>query len=171
MVDFLSLSRWSPYAVGAGIGILSWLTFLFCDKPLACSTSYARTAGMLEKALGGKASEREYFRLFKPEVEWQWMLVLGVFIGSFLSAILSGDFKMETIPHMWAVSFGERWVLRYATAFSGGILLGIGSRWAGGCTSGHGISGTMQLTLSSWLAVVVFFASGIFFAGLLYGGL
>ncbi|HRW77248.1 MAG TPA: YeeE/YedE thiosulfate transporter family protein, partial [Candidatus Sabulitectum sp.] len=55
-------------------------------------------------------------------------------------------------------------------SFAGGLLLGLGSRWAGGCTSGHGISGTLQLTLSSWLAVVVFFASGIFFAWLLYGG-
>jgi uncharacterized membrane protein YedE/YeeE len=46
------------------------------------------------------------------------------------------------------------------TAFCGGIILGFGARWAGGCTSGHGISGTLQLAVSGWLAVVAFFASG-----------
>jgi hypothetical protein len=46
--------------------------------------------------------------------------------------------------------------------------MGMGARWAGGCTSGHGISGTLQLAVSSWLATLSFFAGGIVTALLLY---
>jgi hypothetical protein len=47
--------------------------------------------------------------------------------------------------------------------------MGFGARWAGGCTSGHGISGTLQLAVSGWLAVVAFFASGGLTAYIKYG--
>jgi len=47
--------------------------------------------------------------------------------------------------------------------------MGLGARWADGCTSGHGISGTLQLSLASWIAVICFFAAGIIAAGLIYG--
>jgi uncharacterized membrane protein YedE/YeeE len=47
--------------------------------------------------------------------------------------------------------------------------MGMGARWAGGCTSGHGISGTLQLSLASWVAAICFFAGGILAAGLMYG--
>ena len=40
-------------------------------------------------------------------------------------------------------------------------IMGFGARWAGGCTSGHGISGTMQMAVSSWVAAVCFFVGGI----------
>jgi uncharacterized membrane protein YedE/YeeE len=53
-------------------------------------------------------------------------------------------------------------------AFIGGIFMGVGSRWAGGCTSGHGISGTLQLTISSWLAAICFFIGGIATAMLIF---
>jgi uncharacterized membrane protein YedE/YeeE len=59
--------------------------------------------------------------------------------------------------------------LRLLTALIGGIFLGFGARWAGGCTSGHGISGTLQLAVSGWLAVCAFFAGGAAVAFLLYG--
>lgn len=170
MADLLRMAAWSPYAAGAGIGVLSWLAFLLSDRPLACSTSFARTGGMLERLLGGKPGEREYYRKFTPEIDWQWMLVAGVFTGALLSSVLSGEFQLSSVPALWAATFSGSWLARYAVSFGGGLLLGLGSRWAGGCTSGHGISGTLQLTLSSWLAVAVFFASGILFAWLLYGG-
>lgn len=171
LMDFLFLSRWSPYIAGAGIGVLSWLSFLLSDKPLACSTTYSRTAGMIERLFRGKTFSREYYTRFEPEIDWQWMLVAGVFIGSLLSSLLSGEFHLQAVPSLWAETFGSGWLLRFASAFSGGVLMGAGSRWAGGCTSGHGISGSLQLTLSSWIAVAVFFSSAILFAGLLFGGL
>lgn len=170
MTDLLFSERWSPYLAGAGIGVLSWLAFLLCDRPLACSTSFARTAAMIEKLLGGNPSRREYFRKFTPEIDWQWILVAGVFIGSLAGSLTSGGFDLRLVPEQWTASFGGGWVLRFAAAFLGGVMIGFGARWAGGCTSGHGISGALQLTLSSWLALLVFFASGILFTALLHGG-
>jgi len=49
------------------------------------------------------------------------------------------------------------------------MIMGLGARWAGGCTSGHGISGTLQLSVASWVAAICFFAGGIVTAGLLFG--
>ena len=46
--------------------------------------------------------------------------------------------------------------------------MGFGARWAGGCTSGHGISGMLQLAVSSWLAATSFFVGGIATAMLIF---
>ena len=40
-MDWLTMGRWSPYAVGIGIGVLSWLTFVLSDKPIGCSAAFA----------------------------------------------------------------------------------------------------------------------------------
>ena len=65
-------------------------------------------------------------------------------------------------------AFGEGIGLRLAAAFAGGLLMAFGARLAGGCTSGHGISGTMQLSVGSWIAVLCFFVGGIATAMLMY---
>ena len=168
-MSWLSEVRWSPYAVGIGIGVLSWFTFLISGKALGCSTTFARGAGMIEKALWGrKGPTRLYFEEYAPVVDWQWMLVLGMVAGAFLSSILSGDFQWQWIPQRWEAAFGTGRILRIGAAAIGGVILGFGSRWAGGCTSGHGISGTMQLAVSSWISAVCFFIGGIAAAYLLF---
>ncbi|NLW51702.1 MAG: YeeE/YedE family protein [Candidatus Brocadiaceae bacterium] len=168
-MDWLTVSQWSPYAVGAGIGLLSCLTFLLSDKALGCSTAFARTSGMIEKLFRGeKAAGRPYYRKFTPEIDWEWMLVLGIILGAFLSARLSGEFELEWVPERWSSAFGAGTLVRVAVAFAGGVFLGLGSRWAGGCTSGHGISGSLQLAVSGWLAVICFFAGGVATAMVLY---
>ena len=168
-MEWLTQTRWSPYAVGFGIGILSWFTFLISQKPIGCSTAFARTSGMLEKLFrGDKVEQKAYYQQFKPAVDWEWMLVFGIIIGSFISAILSGDFSFQWIPGRWAETFGSSRVLRVATALFGGVLLGFGARWAGGCTSGHGISGTLQLAVSSWISAICFFLGGIGAAYLIF---
>jgi len=164
-----SLARWSPYLVGIFIGILSWLSFLISDKPLGASTAFARTSGMIEKYFKSeKVLENEYYKEFKPVIDWEWMLVLGIVIGSFISSILSGQFQLQFLPEFWVAEFGQTPLLRFIVALIGGFFMGFGSRWAGGCTSGHGISGTLQLAISSWIAVIFFFIGGIFTALLLY---
>ncbi|MEE4311397.1 MAG: YeeE/YedE thiosulfate transporter family protein [candidate division KSB1 bacterium] len=158
----MELERWSPYIVGIGIGILSWFTFLLSNQALACSTAFARSAGMIEKLFrGNKVSEKAYYQKFTPQIDWGWMLVVGVVIGAFISSYLSGSFQLKWVPTIWESAFGTNTLLRLAVAFVGGILMGLGSRWAGGCTSGHGISGTLQLTVSSWIAAISFFIGGI----------
>ena len=158
----LAMSRWSPYAVGIGIGVLSWLTFLLSDKPLGCSTAFARSAGLVERlARGKKVDEKPYYQQFKPHIDWEWMLVLGVLFGALASALLSGQFQFAWVPAKWASAVGTSAAARWLVALFGGMCIGFGARWAGGCTSGHGISGTLQLAVSGWLAAAGFFVGGI----------
>ncbi len=168
-MEWVEMGRWSPYIVGAGIGVLSWLTFLLLDKPIGCSTAFARTSGMIEKLFRGEKVDRKpYYREFAPVIDWEWMLVLGVFVGAFLSSILSGTFRISMEHAVWTTYFGHTPVLRLIFALIGGIAMGFGSRWAGGCTSGHGISGTLQWALSSWIAAICFFAGGIVTAMIIF---
>jgi len=168
-MEFLALKIWSPYLVGAGIGILSWFTFLLSDKPIGCSTAFSRTSGMIEQVLTGRSvKDKPYYKKFPAVVDWEWMLVLGIIIGSMVSALISGELRLRLIPSLWMARFGLSFFLRFVAALSGGIVIGIGARWAGGCTSGHGISGTMQLAVSSWIAAILFFISGILTAQFLF---
>ena len=169
MMDVLRDPSWSPYVVGVGIGILSWLAFLFSDHPLGISTAFAKTAGMIEKAVRGpKVAQKPYYQENKPGIDWGWMLVIGVFIGALVSARISGTFRWEWVPPMWEAAFGANLLARLAVSVFGGICVGFGARWGCGCTSGHGISGTMQLVLGSWLSTACFFVGGVGIALLMY---
>jgi uncharacterized membrane protein YedE/YeeE len=168
-MEWLKMAQWSPYAVGIGIGILSWLAFLLSDKPIGCSAAFSGTSGMVERLFrGSRVAEKPYYKKFTPTVDWQWMLVIGILVGAFISAQLSGEFRATWIPQTWASSFGNGIGMRWIVALIGGVLIGLGARWAGGCTSGHGISGTLQLAVSSWLAVMGFFIGGIVTAEAIY---
>jgi hypothetical protein len=127
---------------------------------------------MIERLFrGGKVAEKAYYKKFSPTIDWEWMLVIGVFVGGFLSASLSGQLRAEWVPGKWASAFGGSSFLRWVVALIGGAIMGIGARWAGGCTSGHGISGTLQLAVSSWVAVMGFFAGGVATAMILFHAL
>ena len=117
---------------------------------------------MIERLFrGAKVMEEPYYKEFTPSIDWQWMLVVGVVLGAFISACLSGQFRAEWVPSVWAAAYGNEPVARWLVALIGGMFMGVGSRWANGCTSGHGISGTLQLAVSSWLASICFFTGGI----------
>lgn len=80
---------WSPYLVGALIGLLSMATFYFSNKPIGASTAYARVAGMIGKLIAPRHTESlKYYQDFKPKVEWEVMLVVGVVVGAFLASTL-----------------------------------------------------------------------------------
>jgi hypothetical protein len=169
LMEILTEVRWSPYVVGIGIGILSWFTFLISRKPIACSTSFAKTSGMIEKLFSGKKVElKPYYQKIGLNVDWQWMLVLGVIIGSLISALLSDDFRFQWVPSLWETTFGGNVLLRVIVALVGGVFIGLGARWAGGCTSGHGISGALQLAVSSWISAICFFIGGIVTAHIIF---
>lgn len=161
---------WSPYLVGALIGVLSMATFYFSDKPIGASTAYARIAGMVGKLVAPRHTENlKYYRDTKPKVDWEVMLLVGVIGGAFLAAWSGGELTGEWLPPMWVARFGADSVgLRLAAAFAGGVFMAFGARMAGGCTSGHGISGTLQLSVGSWIAVVCFFVGGITTAMLMF---
>ncbi len=161
---------WSPYLVGALIGVLSMATFYFSKKPLGASTAYARLAGMVGNLFARRHTESlKYYQEYKPRVDWEVMLLGGIVAGAFLAAWLGGEQTGEWLPAMWTARFGaDSLGLRLAFAFAGGLLMAFGARMAGGCTSGHGISGTLQLSVGSWIAVICFFAGGIATAFLMF---
>lgn len=171
-MNLFSTALWSPYLVGFLIGLLEMVSFLLSNKAIGCSTAFSRTIGMIEMLVRGeKVRDKPYYKKITPTIEWQWMLVLGIVVGAFTSSILSHSFQLEMVPTLWRNTFGPNLYKRIVVATVGGIFIGFGARMAGGCTSGHGISGTSQLAVSSWLAFLCFFLGGILTALLLFGGI
>ena len=163
--DPLSYSgpAWSPYVVGALIGVLVWLTFLLSDKPVGASTAYARVAGLIGMLVAPRHTESlKYFQDTKPKIDWEVMFVVGAIGGAFLAAWHGSELTGEWLPPMWEARFGTNSLpLRLAITFAGGAFMAFGARLAGGCTSGHGISGALQLSVGSWVALVCFFIGGM----------
>ena len=161
---------WSPYLVGAGIGVLSWLTFYFADKPIGASSFYATVAGALGRLFARAHTDSlDYYKETPPRLGWETVLVLATVLGAFIAATTGGEFHPRWLPEFWSARFGENSLLLHGVAsFFGGILMAFGARFAGGCTSGHGISGTLQLNVGSWIAVICFFIGGIAVAWPLY---
>ena len=169
-------SRWSPYVAGAIVGVLGVLsvvvTTTLLDKPhyLGASTTFVRVVGFVEKAVADThVAENDYFSRTKIKVDWQMLFVFGVFVGALCSAWLGKTFKTESVPTIWLQRFGPNPVVRAVGAFIGGVILMFGARLAGGCPSGHGLSGNMQLAVSGLLALCFFLAGGIVAARVLYG--
>src|SRR5664279_2042683 len=160
---------WSPYIIGAGICVLSWLTFYFSDKSIGASSFYAQVSGFIGKVFAKRHTESlAYFKDNPPSVDWEFVFVVATIAGGAIAALTGGEFANEWLPAMWVARFGDSIALRAIVAFGGGILMAVGARLAGGCTSGHGISGTLQLNVASWIAVVCFFIGGIVVARLLF---
>lgn len=162
-------AQWSPYLAGGLIGMLSWLTFFASGRPIGASGAYAKTAGLIGRVIGPKHTARlKYFADNPPRIDWEWMLVLGVIIGAFIAAQSGGDATGRWLPPMWIERFGDAVWLRVAIGFIGGAIMAYGARLAGGCTSGHGISGALQLSVGSWIALACFFIGGAATAFLLF---
>lgn len=153
---------WSPYVVGASIGVLSWLTFYFSDKPIGASSFYAHVSGFIGTFVAKRHTQSlAYFRDKPPKVGWEFVFVISIILGGAIAAVTGGEFVNEWLPPMWQARFGTSILFRATVAFGGGVLMAFGARLAGGCTSGHGISGTMQLNVASWISVICFFIGGI----------
>jgi uncharacterized protein len=175
MSNPFTLKSWSPYAVGAAIGALSWFAFWSADRPIGITTAFEHTAALTGQAVvpGIDQTNSYYADRAKagssPKIGWEWMLVVGVAVGAFFSAGLSGDRSRLKVPDLWRWRFGDSVAKRFTAAFIGGALMMFGARLAQGCTSGHGISGALQLAISSWVFVLVFFAVAVGTAFLLFG--
>ena len=175
MANPLVLKSWPPYVVGAAIGVLSWFAFATADHPLGVSSSFEDTAAVVQKTVVPQVEQTNpYFAARAeedkpPRIGWEAMLVLGVFVGATISSRLSGDYAPGTVPDLWRWRFGDNPAARLIVAFLAGAVMMIGARLAQGCTSGHGISGCLQLAASSWLFTATFFAVGIATAFALYG--
>jgi hypothetical protein len=109
-----------------------------------------------------------YWAKYSPKWDYGMIFIVGTFLGALVSSLLSRSFRVEVVPEVWRERFGPSKAKRFLGAFLGGILILYGARMAGGCTSGHGISGSLQLALSSWTFFLTMFASGVVTALLLF---
>ncbi len=90
-----------------------------------------------------------------------FVFLLFMFVGGFLAAITSGTFKFElTLSPIHSQIFGAEWKVWLALLL-GGIMVGFGTQMAGGCTSGHGLSGCARLIPASLVATITFLFSAI----------
>jgi uncharacterized protein len=163
-------AAWSPYVAGAGIGLLVLLTMYFSKKPVGASSAYATAAGLIGKAVAPRHTAKlKYYKENPPRLDWELIFVGATILGAFLAAMHGGELTRRWLPPMWVDRFGENslW-LRCIIALFGGVLMSFGARMAGGCTSGHGISGTAQLNVASWIAVVCFFIGGAIVANVMF---
>jgi uncharacterized protein len=162
--------RRSPYVVGAGLGVLSWIVFAIVDQPLGISTALSAASGACAAFFVGWADVLKNAYWSKHVARWEYgtLFLVGTMIGAFISAVFSSSFHIEKVPHVWAHQFGNSTAVRFLAAFIGGVVIMYGARMAGGCTSGHGISGTLQLAVSSWIFLLVMFIAGTLTALLVF---
>ena len=162
---------WNPYLAGALTGLLMILSIGITGKYFGASTTFVRSAGMIEKAFAGERfAGMDYFIKEVPKIDWQWMFVAGILIGAWISSVSSRTFQWQALPDMWEARFGPRGSIRALIAFIGGAIAMFGARLADGCPSGHGLSGSLQLAVSGLIALVCFFLGGVIMARILYGG-
>lgn len=166
---------WNPYLAGALLGLLAIASVLATTKLLGktsylgASTTFVRAAGMLEKTIApDHVASNEYFTETKVRVDWQFMLVIGIVLGALISSTMDNSFRLEAVPPTWEERFGPSIGKRAVGAIVGGIIAMFGARLADGCPSGHGLSGMMQLSVSSFVALIMFFGVGVLVARIVY---
>lgn len=163
-------NAWNPYVAGAATGLLAVASVGLTGKYLGASTTFVRGAGMVERLFSPElVASLSYYVKEKPVFDWQFLFVVGIFLGALLAAVLCRDFTWQAVPDSWKQAFGPGFARRALTAFLGGIVAMFGARLAGGCPSGHGLSGISQMALSGFLAGAGFFLGGIVMARLVYG--
>lgn len=96
------------------------------------------------------------------------LFIGGIALGGLLSALLAG-LRAEIVPAVWRERFGPSVGKRLLAAFLGGALVMFGARLADGCTSGNGISGSLQLAVGGWTFFLTLFAAGIVTSLVLFG--
>jgi uncharacterized membrane protein YedE/YeeE len=165
-----SRARWNPYLVGLGLGVLSWFAFGLVNQPLGISTALSSASSVCALPILGSEGVARNAYWAKTPFKWDggMLFLIGTFLGSALSVLASRTFRWEKVPAAWGQQFGNSTAKRMGAAFLGGIILMFGARMAGGCTSGHGISGSLQLALSSWTFFLTMFVFGILTALILF---
>jgi len=156
--------------VGIGIGVLSWLAFFLVNKPIGISTELSKFSGWAASlGIGMEAvKENAYWAAHVPKFGYSTVFLIFTALGALFSSLMGGTFRLESVPSVWKAEFGSSVAKRYAAAFLGGFLLLFGARLAGGCTSGHGISGSLQLAVSSWVFFAVMLVVALLFAKLIF---
>lgn len=148
LAHLLAEKPWHVYTTGAIVGVLGVIAW-----PLSAATG--RNDG-----LGITTPSSDLVRFVTTgdvtRINWGALLVLGILIGSYLAAKASGEFRVR-------VPSGTQSVRPVA----GGVLMGVGAAWAGGCTVGNGMVQTSLFSYQGWVALL-FIAMGVGFAAKLW---
>jgi len=152
---------WNHYVAGIALGLVLLLTFYLMGTGLGASGAIARTAAVAAHAVTPDATATNgYFGEFykkgarNPMIDWMVFEVLGVFIGGLVAVLTARRFR-PGVGRGPTAGAG----LRLGMAFGGGIIGGIGTRLAMGCTSGQALSGGATLAAGSWAFMMAVFAT------------
>lgn len=176
------LKPWPWYISGPLIGLMVPFLFLVGNKAFGISSNLKHICAII--APPGVS----YFKYNWKKESWNLIFVAGVMIGGYVATnfLSSGDpiiLSTHTISDLQSLgirdfgsfmplslfSFDAVFTLRgFIHMIIGGFLVGFGTRYAEGCTSGHAITGLSLMRLSSLIAVVGFFAGGLILVHLIY---
>ena len=128
--------RWHPFVTAIFVGLIAILAW-----PLSEATGRMAGLGITTPS----ANILQYLVTGDSEkyINWGVFLVLGIFLGSFLAAKGSREFRFRVPDAKTAVS-----------SFSGGLLMGFGASWAGGCSIGNGLVMTAMMTWQGWISLL-----------------
>lgn len=181
MIDFIS-QAWPWYVSGPMIAFVMFL-LLYAGGFFGVSSNLRSLC-----AIGGAGKNCSFFNYDWKSQTWNLVFILGAIIGGFISTqylasdeplSLSSktiqDLKEHNISFNGGLAPKEIFSFEHLFSFHGfivlilgGFLVGFGSRWAGGCTSGHAISGLSNLQLPSLIAVIGFFIGGLIMTHLFF---
>lgn len=155
--------RWA--VLGVLFGVVSAAAIALYG-PIGVSGTYPRFVGaILRRLTPDYAASNPYLVKMGSLVTTETMLVVGLLIGGFVASRLGGTRRAGAVETVHAAETTNR--RRYVDAFLGGMLIIFGARLAGGCTSGHIISGITQLSVSGILFAATVFGGGMITARLL----
>lgn len=149
---------------GIALAILDVIVFskIGSNRPIGASTSFPYASDYL-----AGLTQNEYFLKIEKPGHWELIFLTGAFIAGLSGSLLKKDFKLKMVHENWEKYKGSDKTKRAIWAFVGGFILLFGARMAGGCTSGHILSGGMQLAFSSLMFAVFVFA-GLLVTGKLF---
>lgn len=151
---------------GVALAILNSVVFMkgVTNRPIGASTTYPYLADWLTGTTGNS-----YFEKIQTPGNWELLFLTGALLSGLIISLIRKDFKIQLIHENWKKYRGTSVPSRIIWSFIGGFILIFGARMAGGCTSGHVISGGMQLAVSS-LVFAVFVFAGLLITGRIFYG-
>lgn len=146
---------------GIGLALLNAVVFLTVgtNRIIGASTAYPYIAD-----LAAGSTQNSYFTKIQAPGQWEVLFLTGAFLSGLVISLFRKEFKITLIHSNWEKYKGNSVSKRLIWSFFGGFILIIGARMAGGCTSGHVLSGGMQLAASS-LLFAVFVFGGLLITG------
>ncbi len=147
---------------GLGIAVITFLFQWLKNTNLGISTAFEDLCSFVSDA-----------PFFKREAivngkSWRMPFLLGLLIAGFLSALSTGGWEPTWDLGMLDQQLTLEPTMKVLWMFVGGIFIGFGTRMAGGCTSGHGIFGNMNLDKASFVSTICFMGAGVLTSHLIY---